>query len=225
MNRTEGEYKSDRKMCNDIIWHQCQRFFFQGSQKRSKGQEKQRAKSLREPINYERNDQKGVAESPPISPGKKPYKKAHNTQIFLFFLLLFLVFTFSFLCSYFDVLLQFVRPANAFDTGNYLHAVRGSNKLINAYMKSKKKTLEQTLSKIDCGTKLNTRFDYSRVILLYLRFYGSFASGSCRGCCWQFGNKQFGQGTTCGQKERPLNVWVGTGCLVVMRYAAMTGRL
>lgn len=54
-------------------------------------------------------------------------------------------FSLCFLCFYFDVLLQFVRPANAFDTGNYLHAVRGSNKLINAYMPSAQQSGPQRL--------------------------------------------------------------------------------
>lgn len=104
-------------------------------------QAKQQAKSLTDPINYERHSEMAKRWSNPLSAvvpcigSWKPPNKKRSIRRFVFFLVsrstTFLV---MFLCFYFDVLLQFVRPANAFDTGNYLHAVRGSNKLINAYM-------------------------------------------------------------------------------------------
>lgn len=122
-------------------------------------------------------------------------------------------FSLCFLCFYFDVLLQFVRPANAFDTGNYLHAVRGSNKLINAYMpsaqqsgpqwlKTRRLCVDCRLKKIDCGAKLNTIWLLG---LFYCCFYGSFASGSCC-CCGSFVINS--SATTCGL-EASLATWAG----------------
>lgn len=155
-------------MCNDIIWHQCQRATEKGHRA-----QKERSKEGKN----KRNNGLKASQSQSIMRDTAKWPKGGVVtplESFLFISFVFLLvsrsttthFSLCFLCFYFDVLLQFVRPANAFDTGNYLHAVRGSNKLINAYMPSAQQSGPQRLKsvdcvdcrlkKIDCGAKLNT---------------------------------------------------------------------
>lgn len=136
-------------MCNDIIWHQCQHFSVGATEK---GHRAQKERKKREWGENKRNNGLKASQSQSIMRDTAKWPKGGVvtpwSPLFLWKLrsiwrFVFLLasrstthFSLCFLCFYFDVLLQFVRPANAFDTGNYLHAVRGSNKLINAYMPS-----------------------------------------------------------------------------------------
>lgn len=80
MNRIElkNEYKSDRKMRNDIIWHQCQPFFHSGQPKKVTGQRK----TNRLKKSQRANQLSGQAHSEMAKAAVLPVKsrrKAHNS--------------------------------------------------------------------------------------------------------------------------------------------------